>query len=179
PNVLINTLMLEAAHRARVARFCFISSGAAYPPTAGRPVREEEMFNGDPHEVYFAAGWMKRYAEVLCQTYAEKIPNPMPTVVVRPSNVYGPYDKFDFAVSHVTAALIPRVVQGPRPPEVWGNRPGHAAPDPPRGRAPQPARGLGQRPGHPRPGLHRRFHRGNADGLRRLSPLSRIGRAHV
>jgi GDP-L-fucose synthase len=121
PNVLINTLMLDAAHRAGVARFCFISSGAAYPPTADRPVREDEMFDGDPHEVYFAAGWMKRYAEVLCRTYAEKIPNPMPTVVVRPSNVYGPYDKFDFAVSHVTAALIRRVVERHSPLEVWGN----------------------------------------------------------
>jgi GDP-L-fucose synthase len=121
PNVLINTLMLEAAHRAGVARFCFISSGAAYPPTADRPVREEEMFDSDPHEVYFAAGWMKRYAEVLCRTYAEKIANPMPTVVVRPSNVYGPYDKFDFAVSHVTAALIRRVVERHSPLEVWGN----------------------------------------------------------
>ena len=120
PNVLINTLMLEAAHRARVARFCFISSGAAYPPTADRPVREEEMFDGDPHDVYFAAGWMKRYAEILCRTYAEKIPQPMPTVVVRPSNVYGPYDKFDFAVSHVTAALIRRVVERQSPLEVWG-----------------------------------------------------------
>jgi len=121
PNVLINTLMLQAAHRARVARFCFISSGAAYPPTANRPVREDEMFSGDPHEVYFAAGWMKRYAEVLCRTYAEKIPDPMPTVVVRPSNVYGPYDKFDFAVSHVTAALIRRVVERHSPLEVWGS----------------------------------------------------------
>lgn len=121
PNVQINTLMLEAAHRARVSRFCFISSGAAYPPTADRPVREEEMFDGDPHDVYFAAGWMKRYAEVLCRTYAEKIPNPMPTVVVRPSNVYGPYDKFDFAVSHVTAALIRRVVERHSPLEVWGS----------------------------------------------------------
>ena len=120
PNVLINTLMLEAAHRARVARFCFISSGAAYPPTADRPVREEEMFDGDPHDVYFAAGWMKRYAEILCRTYAEKIPQPMLTVVVRPSNVYGPYDKFDFAVSHVTAALIRRVVERQSPLEVWG-----------------------------------------------------------
>jgi GDP-L-fucose synthase len=120
PNVLINTLMLEAAHRAGVARFCFISSGAAYPPTADRPVTEAEMFDGDPHDVYFAAGWMKRYAEVLCRTYAEKIPNPMPTVVVRPSNVYGPYDKFDFAVSHVTAALLRRVVERQAPLEVWG-----------------------------------------------------------
>ena len=121
PNVLINTLMLEAAHRARVARFCFVSSGAAYPPTADRPVGEAEMFDGDPHDVYFAAGWMKRYAEVLCRTYAEKIPDPMPTVVVRPSNVYGPYDKFDFAVSHVTAALIRRVVERHSPLEVWGS----------------------------------------------------------
>src|SRR5512139_64863 len=120
PNVLINTLMLEAAHRAKVAKFCFISSGAAYPPTADRPVREAEMFDGDPHEVYFAAGWMKRYAEILCRTYAEKIAEPMPSVVVRPSNVYGPYDKFDFAVSHVTAALIRRVVERHNPLEVWG-----------------------------------------------------------
>ncbi len=121
PNVLINTLMLEAAHRAGVRRFCFISSGAAYPPTGSRPVAEAEMFDGDPHDVYFAAGWMKRYAEVLCRTYAEKIPNPMPTVVVRPSNVYGPYDKYDFAVSHVTAALIRRVVERHSPLEVWGS----------------------------------------------------------
>jgi len=120
PNVLINTLMLEAAHRARVAKFCFISSGAAYPPTADRPIGEDEMFDGDPHDVYFAAGWMKRYAEVLCRTYAEKIGQPMPTLVVRPSNVYGPYDKFDFAVSHVTAALIRRVIERHRPLDVWG-----------------------------------------------------------
>ena len=120
PNVLINTLMLEAAHRAGVNKLCFISSGAAYPPTDDRPVTEGEMFDGDPHDVYFAAGWMKRYAEVLCRTYAEKIARPMPTLVVRPSNVYGPYDKFDFAVSHVTAALIRRVVERQRPLEVWG-----------------------------------------------------------
>jgi len=120
PNVLINTLMLEAAHRAGVGRFCFISSGAAYPPTADPPGRADQMFDGDPHDVYYAAGWMKRYAEVLCRTYAEKIARPLPTVVVRPSNVYGPYDKYDFAVSHVTAALVRRVVERQCPIEVWG-----------------------------------------------------------
>jgi GDP-L-fucose synthase len=120
PNVLINTLLLEAAHQARVGKVCFLSSGAAYPGTGDRPVTEAEMFDGDPEEVYFPAGWMKRYAEILCRTYAEKISNPMPTVVVRPSNVYGPYDKFDFAVSHVTAALLRRVVERQSPLEVWG-----------------------------------------------------------
>lgn len=120
PNVLINTLLLEAAYQARVGKVCFISSGAAYPPTGSRPVAEAEMFDGDPADVYFPAGWMKRYAEVLCRTYAEKIASPMPAVVVRPSNIYGPYDKFDFAVSHVTAALIRRVAERQAPLEVWG-----------------------------------------------------------
>lgn len=120
PNVLINSLLLEAAYQAQAKKVCFISSGAAYPGTGARPVTEAEMFDGDPEEVYFPAGWMKRYAEILCRTYAEKIANPMATVVIRPSNVYGPYDKFDFAVSHVTAALVRRVAERQTPLQVWG-----------------------------------------------------------
>jgi GDP-L-fucose synthase len=120
PNVVMNAQMLEAAYQAKVKKFLFLSSSAAYPPTDGRPVREEEMFEGDPYETYYGAGWMKRCAETLCRLYAQKIKNPMPTVVIRPSNVYGPYDKFDFRTSHVTAALIRRVVERHHPLEVWG-----------------------------------------------------------
>ena len=39
---------------------------------------------------------------------------------MRPSNIYGPYDKFDFKRSHVTTALIRRVVERHDPLEVWG-----------------------------------------------------------
>lgn len=78
------------------------------------------MFTGDPEEVYYSAGWMKRYAEILCKTYAQKIEDSMPVLVVRPSNVYGPYDKFDVRTSHVTAALIRRVVERQNPVVVWG-----------------------------------------------------------
>jgi GDP-L-fucose synthase len=80
------------------------------------------MFNGDPPPVYYPVGWMKRYSEILCRTYAEKINNrPMSTVVIRPSNVYGPGDKFDFAKSHVTAAQIRRVIERHQPIQVWGD----------------------------------------------------------
>jgi GDP-L-fucose synthase len=120
PNVLMNTLMLDAAYQARVKKFVFISSSAAYPPSDERPVREDEMFTGDPYDVYFAVGWMKRCAEALCRVYAEKIPNPMATLVIRPSNCYGPYDKFDFSRSHVTSALVRRVVERQSPLVVWG-----------------------------------------------------------
>ena len=121
PNVVMNTYLLEAAYEAGVKKFVFISSSAAYPLTGDRPVTEGEMFNADPADVYYPVAWMKRYAEILCRTYATKIRAPMSTLIVRPSNIYGPYDKFDFATSHVTAALIRRVVERHDPLEIWGS----------------------------------------------------------
>lgn len=120
PNVVMNTQILEAACMAKVKKFLFISSSAAYPPTDDRPVREEEMFDGEPYDTYYSVGWMKRYTEILCRIYAQKIKSPMPTVVIRPSNIYGPHDKFDFHTSHMTSALIRRIVERHNPIEVWG-----------------------------------------------------------
>jgi GDP-L-fucose synthase len=120
PNVLMNTQILAAAYEAQVKKFLFISSSAAYPPTGDRPVKEDEMFGGDPYDVYFSVGWMKRYAEILCKIYAQKIKKPMPVTVVRPSNAYGPFDKFDPGKSHVTAAILQKVVSRQNPIEVWG-----------------------------------------------------------
>lgn len=120
PNVVMNTQIMDAAYRAGVKKFVFISSCAAYPPTGSRPVKEDEMFDEDPYDVYYSVGWMKRYSEILCKMYAQKIKNPMPTLVIRPSNIYGPYDKFDFNTSHMTTALIRRVVERHDPIEVWG-----------------------------------------------------------
>jgi len=121
PNVFMNAGLLAAAHESGVKRFLFVSSGAAYPDLGDRPLVEDDMFAGDPPDVYFPVGWMKRYSEVLCRTYAEKIAPAMPTVIVRPSNVYGPGDKFDFGKSHVTAALIRRVIERHDPMTVWGD----------------------------------------------------------
>lgn len=121
PNVVMNAHLLEAAYQAKVKKFLFLSSGAAYPDLGeDHRLAEGDMFKADPPEIYFPVGWMKRYTEVLCRTYAEKIRRPMPTVVIRPSNVYGPGDKFDFAKSHVTAAQMRRVIERQRPILVWG-----------------------------------------------------------
>ncbi len=120
PNVVMNAYMLEAAYAAGVSKFLFISSGAAYPDAGAHPAQEDEMHDGDPLGVYFAVAWMKRYTEILCKTYATKIKKPMPCVVVRPSNAYGPWDKFHPEKSHVTAALIRRVVTRENPMDIWG-----------------------------------------------------------
>lgn len=120
PNVVMNTYMMDAAYNAGVQKYLFIGSSAAYPEGDDHPFEEHEMFVADPPEVYFPVGWMKRYSEVLCKIYGSKIKKIMPTVVVRPSNVYGPFDKFEFERSHVTSALLRRVVERHKPLEVWG-----------------------------------------------------------
>ncbi len=121
PNVVINSQMLEAAYFAQVKKFVWLSSNAAYPPSGDHPVKEDELFAGEPYETYYGVAWMKRYTEILCRLYSEKLKNTMPTIVLRPSNIYGPYDDYDFATSHVMAALIRRVVERHKPLEVWGS----------------------------------------------------------
>lgn len=120
PNIIMNSQILEAAYMAKVKKFIFLSSNAAYSPSGDRPVREDEMFDGDPYDIYFGVGWMKRYTEILCRLYSQKLKNPMHSVVVRPSNIYGPYDDFDFATSHMMAATIRKVIERNAPISIWG-----------------------------------------------------------
>jgi len=120
PNVLMNTQMLAAAYEAGVKKFLWLSSTTGYPPSGHRLVKEEEMFEGEPYEKYFFVGWMKRFTEVLCRMYGEKLPKPMAIIVLRPTNIYGPNDDFEPATSHVTAALVRKVVERQDPIEVWG-----------------------------------------------------------
>ncbi len=120
PNVVMNAQLLEAAYHAKVKKFIWIGSSTGYPETAARPVAEDEMMNGDPYDAYFGVGWMKRYTEVLCRLYGEKLSPSMTTIVLRATNIYGPYDDFDFETSHVLPALIRKGVERMAPFEVWG-----------------------------------------------------------
>jgi GDP-L-fucose synthase len=119
PNVVMNAHMLAAAYENRVKKFCFISSNTVYPLTSFA-VKEEDV-NYEFFEKYFVVGWMKRFSELMCQMYTQKIKTPMQTVVVRPGNLYGPYDKYTWTESKVIAALIRRAVERHSPFLVWGD----------------------------------------------------------
>jgi GDP-L-fucose synthase len=120
PNILINTCMLEAAYDAGVEKFIWLGSTVAYP-VSSLPMREEQLLEGEPFEKYYYAGWAKRFMEVLCRMYGEKLSRRMTTIVLRPTNVYGPHDDFEFATSHVIPALIRKCVERWDPLEVWGD----------------------------------------------------------
>jgi len=120
PNVLINSQMLEAAANAGVKKFIWLSSTTGYPPSDDAYVTEDQMFDGEPYEKYYYVGWMKRFTEVLCNMYSNKL-ELMPTVVLRPTNIFGPHDKFDPQKSHVLPALIRKAAERQDPFEVWGD----------------------------------------------------------
>lgn len=120
PNVLLNTLLLDACYQADVKKVLFISSNTVYPDL-DHAVAEDEMMSGEPYGKYFPVAWMKRFGEILSQIYSEKIERKMPVVVVRPGNLYGPYDDFEWGSSHVLPALIRKCVERMDPYEVWGD----------------------------------------------------------
>jgi GDP-L-fucose synthase len=119
PNIVMNAHMLAASYQNSISKFCFISSNTVYPVT-DFAVREEDV-NFEYFDKYFIVGWMKRFTEVMCEMYSNKIKNPMITVVVRPGNLYGPYDKYTWKESKVIAALIRRAIEKQNPFDVWGD----------------------------------------------------------
>ncbi len=64
--------------------------------------------NQEIHPSYFGVGWTKVYIEKMCEFYS-RIGDTKYTVI-RHSNIYGPYDKFDLEKSHVFGATITKVM---------------------------------------------------------------------
>ena len=64
--------------------------------------------NGRIYPSYFGGAWNKIYFEKMCEYYS-KISKTKFTVI-RHSNVYGPYDKFDLDKSHLCSATIKKVL---------------------------------------------------------------------
>ena len=119
PNVIMNVSMLDAAYKAGVKKFLFMSSNTVYPLT-DYPVKEDDCTN-EFYEKYHIVAWMKRFTEIVCEMYDNKIAKPMKVVVVRPGNIYGEYDDFEWATSHVIPALVRKVAERMAPLEVWGD----------------------------------------------------------
>lgn len=118
-NMLIGSVMLEAARIANVKRFLVVSSACVYPSDAVIPTPESEGHRGEPEPTNGGYGWAKRMAERLGMYYNEEFG--MKIAIARPYNCYGPRDHFDLKMSHVIPALIKRVVDGENPLSVWGS----------------------------------------------------------
>jgi len=121
-NVEMNVNLMEQCWKNSVGKFMFISSNTVYPNIGGEYCTEDmEVQTPNIYPAYKAVGNMKRYGETLCDFLSNHIHNPMQCVIIRPSNAYGPNDKYDYEKCHVTPANIRKVADGLNPIPVWGD----------------------------------------------------------
>ena len=118
PTLILDTNLMEAARQCDVERFLFASSIAVYAPA--EIFREDDVWMRFPSQNDWFPAWAKRMGELQADAYRieygwDKI------AVVRPANVYGPYDNFSLENAMVVPSLIHRVVAGENPLRTWGD----------------------------------------------------------
>ena len=115
PMTLFNTFLLEAARISGVKGFLYTSSVGVYYP--GALMEEDSTETGPPSPTDFA-GRTKLYGEWLATALAKEYN--INIDIVRPANIYGPYDNFDSLNSSVIPSLIKRALTED-PFVVWGD----------------------------------------------------------
>ena len=118
-NLAINMRMLEAFRDAGVKRFVYVGSATLYQDFDGFIKEDQLDLNCDPSMVYLGFGWIVRFVEKMCRFWHENFG--MEAVIVRSSNIFGPYAKFDPLTSNFIPALIRKAVDRMDPFEVWGS----------------------------------------------------------
>ena len=107
-NAVINSLLLREAFEQDIKHFVFPSCTIMYQKS--EVAIKESDFNPSEEiqSFYFGAGYTKVYLEKMCEFYSRL--GKTKHTVIRHSNMYGPYDKYDLEKSHVFGATITKVM---------------------------------------------------------------------
>tara|TARA_R100000664_G_scaffold27197_1_gene37751 strand:+ start:18238 stop:19218 length:981 start_codon:yes stop_codon:yes gene_type:complete len=117
PMLQFNTNMMEAARRCGVKWYLYTSSVGVYQPA--QIFKEDDVWGTFPSENDRFAGWAKRIGELQAEAYAIQYDWNCVSIV-RPANVYGPYDNFDPENAMVIPSLIRKAIERDTL-EVWGD----------------------------------------------------------
>lgn len=121
-NAVMGIQLMEAARLANVDKFVTIGTVCSYPKYTPVPFQEDELWNGYPEETNAPYGVAKKALLVQGQAYRQQYG--FNSIHLIPVNLYGPWDNFDPASSHVIPALIKKCVDardgGLDAIEVWG-----------------------------------------------------------
>ena len=117
-NALMNSILLRESMNKGIKHFIFFSCTVMYHSST-IPIKETDW---DPkleiNDRYFGVANTKIYVEHMLDFYSRICD--MKTTAIRHSNIYGPYDKFDFERSHVFGATISKVLTAEDEVVVWG-----------------------------------------------------------
>jgi len=117
PMLMFNTNMMEAARRCEVSWYLYTSTVGVYEPA--EILREDDVWKTfpSPHDRF--AGWAKRVGELQAEAYSIQYGWDRVSIV-RPANVYGPFDNFDPENAMVIPSLIRKAYENDVI-SVWGD----------------------------------------------------------
>ena len=106
-NLMMGTQLLHEAKNASVQKFIALGTVCSYPKFSKIPFLESSIWDGYPEETNAPYGLAKKMMLVQSQAYREQYN--FKSIVVIPTNLYGPNDNFDPSSSHVIPALILKI----------------------------------------------------------------------
>ena len=122
-NLIMGTQLLHESKLAGIQKFIALGTICSYPKFTQIPFLEENIWNGYPEETNAPYGLAKKMLLVQSKAYREQYN--FKSIVVIPTNLYGPEDNFDPSSSHVIPALILKIFQAKKNNinkiEVWGD----------------------------------------------------------
>lgn len=107
-NVRINTNLAESVYENGVPHFIFLSCSVLYPANNTIPVKESDVNLSLIHPAYHTGARMKLFSEDLCNFFSKL--GKTRFTIVRHSNNYGPFDKFDEFKGHVFSATVEKIM---------------------------------------------------------------------
>jgi GDP-L-fucose synthase len=121
-NLLMGTYVIEEARRRETPKTLILGTICSYPKFAPIPFSEDSLWDGYPEETNAPYGIAKK--ALLVHAQANRSQYGQNVVYVLSTNLYGPGDKFNPAVSHVIPALIKKFVEanerGKDSVDIWG-----------------------------------------------------------
>jgi len=105
-NNLLTSLAFDYAAKTKITKLVYPIGGCCYPNTSPSPISENEMWNGYPQQESAGYAMAKKVGVVASLAYKEQYG--LNSVITVPGNMYGEYDNFKTAESHVIPATIRR-----------------------------------------------------------------------
>ena len=107
-NNIINSTVIESSFQNEIKHLIMLSCTLMYG-SSQKPLKEKDLdLNKKIYPKYFGGAWMKVYMEKMSEFFSNI--SKIKFTIIRHSNLYGPFDKFDLKKSHVFGATINKVL---------------------------------------------------------------------
>lgn len=122
-NLLMGAQLMNEAKKANVQKFVGLGTICSYPKFTPIPFSEEHIWDGYPEETNAPYGLAKKMLLVQSQAYRQQYD--FKSIVVFPTNLFGPRDNFNPNSSHVIPAIILKIYNAKKSNSktisVWGD----------------------------------------------------------